>query len=157
MIVIYSIECMEYTMTPQQQELVRESFTLIKPRGAEVADLLYKKLFELEPKVAALFRGEMSDQKEKLMRMLLLDVEGMENDAELLPMLFNVGSIHHSYWIEGHKFMSFQESFLFALRTVLGKEFTTEMEDAWKAVYVYLASMMYNFPHSDDTVQVPHH
>ncbi|MHB1049251.1 MAG: globin domain-containing protein [Bacteroidota bacterium] len=144
-------------MTPQQQELVRKSFTLIKPRADEVADLLYKKLFELEPKVAALFRGEMNDQKEKLMRMLQIAVERIDNHAELQPMLFNLGRIHRSYGIEGHQFMSFQESLLFALRTVLGKEFTKEVEDAWKAVYVYLASTMYNFPHSDDTVQVPHH
>lgn len=121
-------------MTQQQQELVRKSFELVKPRSTEVADLLYKKLFELEPKVAELFRGDMKDQKEKLMRMLQIAVEGIDNHTELQSMLFNLGRIHHSYGIEGHQFMSFQESMLYSLRTVLGKEFTKEVEDAWKAV-----------------------
>lgn len=144
-------------MTPQQQEIVRKSFSLIHPKGFEVADLLYKKLFELEPKTAALFRGDMKDQKEKLMRMLQIAIEDIDNHAELQPKLFNLGRIHHSFGIEGHQFMSFQESLLHALRTVLGKDFTQEVEDAWKAVYLYLASTMYNFPHGDDPVQVPHH
>lgn len=143
-------------MTPKQQELVKKSFEKVRPKGTEIADLLYKKLFELEPKVAGLFRGDMKEQKEKLMRMLQIAVEGIDNHAELQPMLFNLGRIHHSYGIEGHQFMSFQESLLHALRTSLGTEFTPEVEDAWKAVYLYMASTMFNFPHHDEQVQVPH-
>lgn len=143
-------------MTPQQQELVRKSFEIIKPRATELADLLYKKLFELEPKVASLFRGDMNDQKEKLMRMLQIAIEGIDDHAALQPMLFNLGRIHHSYGVEGHQFMSFQESLMFALRTVMGKEFTPEVEEAWKTVYLYLAATMHNFPHGSEPVQVPH-
>lgn len=144
-------------MTKQQQEIVRKSFELINPKAFEVGDLLYKKLFELEPAVAALFRGDMKEQKEKLMRMLQIAIDDIDNHAELQPKLFNLGRIHHSYGINGHQFMSFQEALLHALRTVLGKDFTPEVEDAWKAVYLYMAATMYNFPHSDDNVQVPHH
>lgn len=143
-------------MTPQQQERVRKSFEQLKPRSFEVADLLYKKLFELEPKTVALFRGDMKEQKEKLMRMLQIAIEGIDNHQELQPTLFNLGRIHHSYGVEGRHFIAFQESLLFALRSVLGKDFTQETEEAWKAVYLYMASTMYNFPHHEEHVQVPH-
>ncbi len=143
-------------MTPQQQALVRKTFEQLKPRSFEVADLLYKKLFELEPKTVDLFRGDMKEQKEKLMRMLQIAIEGIDDHAELQPMLFNLGRIHHSYGVQGHQFMSFQESLMFALKTVLGKDFTPEVEKAWIAVYLYLASTMHNFPHHDEQVQVPH-
>lgn len=143
-------------MTLQQQELVRKSFEQLKPRAFEVADLLYKKLFELEPKTAALFRGDMKEQKEKLMRMLQIAIEGIDNHAELQPMLFNLGRIHHSYGVQWHQFMSFQESLMFALKSVLGKDFTAEVEQAWRAVYLYFASTMHNFPHQEENVQVPH-
>ena len=143
-------------MTSSQQELVRKSFEQLKPRALEVADLLYKKLFELEPKVERLFRGDMKEQKEKLMRMLQIAIENIDNHADLQPMLFNLGRIHHSYGVQGNYFVSFEESLLHALKSVLGKEFTTEVEEAWKAVFIYLASTMYNFPRHDEMVQVPH-
>lgn len=143
-------------MTKQQQDLVRTSFEQLKPRSMEVADLLYKKLFELEPKVAALFRGDMKDQKEKLMRMLRIAIEGIGDHEQLQPMLFNLGRIHHSYGVQGHQFKSFQESLMYALKTVLGKDFTPDVEHAWEAVYLYLASTMHNFPHHEENVQVPH-
>ncbi|MEW6060457.1 MAG: globin domain-containing protein [Bacteroidota bacterium] len=144
-------------MTPQQQELVRKSFEQLKPRSFEVADLLYKKLFELVPKVETMFRGDMKEQKEKLMRMLQIAIENIDNHDELQPMLFNLGRIHHSYGVEGDHFIAFEESLLFALRTVLGKNFTKEVEEAWKAVFLYFASTMYNFPHHEEHVQVPHY
>lgn len=143
-------------MTPQQQALVRKSFEQIKPRAMEVADLLYKKLFELEPKVVTMFSGDMKEQKEKLVRMLQIAIEGIDNHEELQATLFNLGRIHHSYGVQGHQFMSFQQSLMYALKTVLGKKFTPEVEDAWMAVYLYFASTMYNFPHHEDNVQVPH-
>lgn len=143
-------------MTPAQQNLVRKSFEQLKPRAVEVADLLYKKLFELEPKAEKLFRGDMKEQKEKLMRMLQIAIENIDNHEELQPMLFNLGRIHHSYGVQGNYYVSFEESLLYALKTVLGKEFTQEVEEAWKAVFLYLASTMYNFPHKEEMVQVPH-
>ncbi|MBI2429647.1 MAG: hemin receptor [Ignavibacteriales bacterium] len=143
-------------MTPQQQALVRTTFEQVKPRSTEIADLLYKKLFELEPKTVALFRGDMKEQKEKLMRMLQIAIEGIDDHAQLQPMLFNLGRIHHSYGVQGHQFMSFQESLMFALKTVLGKDFTPEVEQAWRAIYLYFASTMHNFPHHEENVQVPH-
>jgi hemoglobin-like flavoprotein len=143
-------------MTPEQQELVRTSFEQLKPRSFEVADLLYKKLFELVPKAATMFRGDMKEQKEKLMRMLQIAIENINNHAELQPMLFNLGRIHYSYGVEGNHFMAFQESLLFALREVLGNDFTPEVKEAWKAVFLYFATTMHNFPHHDEHVQVPH-
>lgn len=142
-------------MTTKQQELVRNTYALLDSRKEVVADLLYKKFFELEPKAQALFRGDMQEQRRKLMRMLQISVENLDNHKELQPMLFNLGQIHHSFGIEGNQFTAFGEALVFALRTVLAKDFTPEVEDAWKAAYLYLASTMHNHPKSDK-VQLPH-
>lgn len=143
-------------MTPTQKDLVRGTFTLLETKKEIVADLLYKKLFELEPKTQSLFRGDMQEQKRKLMRMLVIAVENLDNPEELRPMLFNLGQIHHSFGIEGHQFTSFGEAMMFSLKTVLGKDFTPDVEEAWKSVYLHLASTMHNHPHHDETVQLPH-
>ncbi len=142
-------------MTSKQQELVRATFATLGDKKEVFSDLLYKKLFELEPKAQALFRGDMQEQRRKLMRMLQISVEHLDNHAELQPMLFNLGQIHHSFGIEGKQFAAFGEAMIFALQTTLGNGFTPDVEEAWKAAYLYLASTMHNHP-KNDNVQLPH-
>jgi hemoglobin-like flavoprotein len=143
-------------MTPKQQELVRTSFELILPHQEKVADNLYQELFRLEPKSIALFRGNMDEQRGKLLRMLRLAVENIGDPEELQPMLYNLGMIHQSFGIEPHHFISFGQSLIFALKNVLQEKFTPEVEDAWKDAYHYFILMMTNFPHSGENVQLPH-
>ncbi|MFA6470260.1 MAG: globin domain-containing protein [Bacteroidota bacterium] len=143
-------------MTTQQQQLVRTTFAQIEAHEDRVADLLYQELFRLEPKAKLLFRGNMQEQQKKLMRMLRVAIENINDQSQLQPMLYNLGMIHQSYGIEPHHFVSFGEALLFALRNVLKEHFTTEVEESWKAAYHYFVLTMKNFPHSEDPVQLPH-
>jgi hemoglobin-like flavoprotein len=143
-------------MTPKQQELVRTSFEMILPQQEKLAEFLYQELFRMEPKSTVLFRGNMEEQRAKLLRMLRLAVENIDNPSELQPMLYNLGMIHQSFGIEPHHFISFGQALVFGLKNVLNERFTPEMEDAWKDAYHYFILMMTNFPHSDEGVQLPH-
>lgn len=143
-------------MTPKQQELVRTTFAQLQTQEDRLADLLYQELFRLEPNAKALFRGDLRDQQKKLMRMLRVAVENIDDKAALQPMLFNLGMIHQSYGIESHHFVSFGTALLFAIRNVLKEQFTHEVEDSWQAAYHYFVLTMRNFPHSEDPVQLPH-
>jgi hemoglobin-like flavoprotein len=141
-------------MTQEQKEIVRRTFALLEPSREFFSDIMYKKMFELEPKSQVLFRGDMVEQRRRIMRMLQIAVEHLDKPAELQPILFNLGQIHHSYGIESHQFMSFGKALQFALRTTLGKEYLPEVENAWQAMYLYLASTMNNPAQQD--VQLPH-
>lgn len=144
-------------MTTQQQELVRTTFALLESHEDRVANLLYQELFRLEPNAKRLFRGDLQEQQKKLMRMLRVAVENINDQSQLQPMLFNLGMIHQSYGIEPHHFVSFGEALLYALRNILKEHFTHEVEESWKAAYHYFVLTMKNFPHSDEQVQLPHH
>ena len=144
-------------MTPRQQELVRTTFALVQSQQDRVTELLYQELFRLEPTSKALFRGDISEQQKKLMRMLQIAIENLGDKTELQSMLFNLGMIHQSYGVEEHHFVSFGKSLNFALKSILKDAFTTEVEESWKAAYHYFAVTMKNFPHGSDTVQLPHH
>lgn len=143
-------------MTPRQQELVRTSFLLVQSQQNRITELLYEELFRLEPASKALFRGDIGEQQKKLMRMLQIAIENIDNKVELQTMLFNLGMIHQSYGVEEHHFVSFGKSLNFALKSVLKDAFTPEVEASWLAAYHYFAVTMKNFPHSSDTVQLPH-
>jgi hemoglobin-like flavoprotein len=144
-------------MTPQQQQIVQKTFPQLEKHEDRLADLLYQELFRLEPKAKALFRGDMPEQQKKLMRMLRVAVENINNQTELHPMLYNLGMIHQSYGIEPHHFVSFGSALMFAIRNVLKEQFTKEVEESWNAAYHYFVLTMKNFPHSDEKVQLPHH
>ena len=142
-------------MTSEQKDIVRKTFAELGEKREYLSDMLYKKLFELEPKSQALFRGEMAEQRRKLMRMLQIAVENIDNPKELHPMLFNLGQIHHSFGIESQQFTSFGQAMMFALKSTLAEEFTADVEKAWNAFYLYLASTMNNLPKEQD-IQLPH-
>lgn len=48
-------------MTNEQIELVTESFEKIAPRADEAAALFYRRLFELDPGLRFLFKGDLAE------------------------------------------------------------------------------------------------
>lgn len=57
-------------MTPHQIHLVRSTFASIAPSAQNVAALFYARLFEIEPTLRPLFRGDLTEQGHKLMQMI---------------------------------------------------------------------------------------
>ena len=49
-------------MTPEQKELVKSSWLKVAPIADTAAELFYGKLFELDPAVKSLFKGNMQQQ-----------------------------------------------------------------------------------------------
>lgn len=61
-------------MTAEQRELIQRSFAQVLPIADSVAKLFYDRLFEIEPSLRPLFRGDLYEQGKALMGMLKLVV-----------------------------------------------------------------------------------
>ena len=82
-------------MTPEQKDLVQTSFEKVKPIADTAAALFYGRLFDLDPKLERLFKGDLEGQGRKLMHMIDLAVKGLNHPAELLPLLHEqIGRAH---------------------------------------------------------------
>ena len=57
-------------MNTTQIALVQASFAKVAPIAAAAAEMFYKRLFELDPPLSKLFRGDMTEQGAKLMAMM---------------------------------------------------------------------------------------
>ena len=57
-------------LTQAQIALVQNSFAVVAPIADDAAVLFYRRLFEIDPTLQAMFRGDMADQRRKLMQML---------------------------------------------------------------------------------------
>ena len=64
-------------MTPDQVNLVQQSFAKVAPISDQAAVLFYDRLFEVAPSVKAMFPADLREQRKKLMATLAVVVNGL--------------------------------------------------------------------------------
>ena len=69
-------------------------FGLVQPIAETAADLFYTHLFELDPSLRALFKGDMVEQGKKLMTTLKIAVDGLDDLDRLVPVVRVLGLRH---------------------------------------------------------------
>ncbi len=130
-------------MTPEQIDLIEESFDEIYPRRYdEVAALFYERLFVLDPSLRSLFPEDMHDQRRKLMMTFNIAVHGLRYPPSITAALHELGRIHVVARVEPHHYDTVGEALLDTLRGVMGDFFTSDVETAWRAAYVLIATTM---------------
>ena len=87
-------------MTPDQITLVQESFKSVAPIKETAAELFYGRLFELDPDVRALFKGDMKEQGRKLMTMIATAVNGLTKLDSIVPAVQDLGVRHVGYGVK---------------------------------------------------------
>ena len=129
-------------MTNEQIKLVQESFKQVSPIAETAAQLFYARLFELDPDLELLFKGNLSEQGRKLMQMLALAVNSLDRMDHLLPVVRSLGARHVSYGVRDKDYDTVGHALLWTLQKGLGEAFTPEVKTAWSNVYATLASAM---------------
>jgi hemoglobin-like flavoprotein len=126
-----------------QKVLVQDSFQLVVPIADTAAELLfYSRLFELDPSLRSLFRGDMREQGRKLMQMLAVAVAGLDRLDVLVPAVQALGRRRAAYGVEPRHFATVGEALLWTLAQGLGPAFTSDVRAAWAAVYQVIATQM---------------
>jgi nitric oxide dioxygenase len=129
-------------MNSRQVELVQSSFEHVRPVAAIAAGLFYGRLFELDPSLRAMFRGDMQEQGKKLMGMLGFVVGNLKRPETILPSVQALGRRHVGYGVQPGHYAVVGEALLWTLETALGDDFTQEVREAWTAAYTLLARVM---------------
>ena len=129
-------------VTKEQMTLVQDSFAAIAPIADDAAALFYRRLFELDPSLKAMFRGDMTEQRKKLMHMLTAAMKGLSRLEQLVPVLEDLGRRHVGYGVEDKHYDTVGEALLWTLAKGLGPAFTPETKEAWVTVYGLLATTM---------------
>src|SRR5215467_2262280 len=131
-------------VTAAQKTLVQDSFATIAPIADDAAALFYRRLFEIDPSLEPMFRGDMKEQRKKLMQMLTAAVKGLDRLEQLVPVVEDLGRRHAGYRVEERHYETVGEALLWTLSMGLGRDFTPEVEAAWAAVYELLSTTMKN-------------
>ncbi|MDM7922896.1 MAG: globin family protein [Pyrinomonadaceae bacterium] len=129
-------------MTNEQIELVTKSFEKIAPRADEAAALFYNRLFELDPALMNLFKGDLSEQGLKLIHMIGVAVNGLSRIDDILPAVRSLGARHAVYGVKDAHYETVGSALLWTLAKGLGPDFTEETKEAWNTAYSLLARTM---------------
>ena len=128
--------------TLTQIELVQSSFAVIAPIADDAAALFYRRLFEIDPSLESMFKGDMAEQRRKLMFMLTAAVKGLPRLDRLIPVLEDLGRRHVHYGVVDRHYETVGQALIWTLEKGLGSAFTPDVREAWITVYGVLAATM---------------
>jgi hemoglobin-like flavoprotein len=129
-------------MNAEQIRLVQESFKKVVPIADAAAALFYGRLFDLDPALEALFKGDMVEQGRTLMQMIGVAVKSLDRLEQVLPAVCALGARHAGYGVREKDYDTVGRALIWTLRKGLGDDFTQEVEAAWAEVYAALAGVM---------------
>jgi hemoglobin-like flavoprotein len=129
-------------MTPEQAVLVKSSWAKVVPIKEQAAALFYGKLFEIEPGLKAMFKGDMVEQGRKLMAMINTAVNGLDRLEAIVPAVQDLGKRHVAYGVKDKDYDTVGAALVWTLEQGLGADFTAEVRTAWITVYGLLATTM---------------
>lgn len=130
-------------MTPQQVKLVQTSWKQLYPHGEELGQLLYQRMFELDPGIRSLFGADIKGQGNKLVEMLGMIVDALENPRAVFFPLQMLGDTHRErVGITSRDYQTMKKALLWAFAEILQDDFTEELESAWAEAYALITQPM---------------
>ena len=129
-------------MTPNDIALVQNTFRKIGPIADQAAALFYARLFELDPVLRTLFRGDLHEQGHNLMSMMAMAIASLDRPDLIVPALQALGVRHSGYGAIEEHYASIGAALLWTLQKGLGPEFTPAVCSAWTDTYSFLAKTM---------------
>jgi hemoglobin-like flavoprotein len=124
-------------------EALETSFDLIAPRGDDLMDAFYARLFEAAPAVKPLFAGtDMKRQKTMLLGTLVLLRKSLRDLDPIVPKLRELGARHVAYGAQPEHYPVVGQALIGAMAEVAGSAWLPEYERAWVAAFEIVAGAM---------------
>lgn len=129
-------------MDKETIQLVQNSWQKVIAIGPQAAALFYQNLFEADPGLKPLFKGDLQAQGKKLIEMITIAVNKLTDLDALVPVLQNLGKRHGGYGVQDAHYDTVADALLKTLGQGLGNEFTRDVKAAWINVYQVMADVM---------------
>ena len=129
-------------MTPKQIENVMNTWDFVVLNTAEAGKIFYDRLFEIDPKLRSLFKGNMESQEQKLISMITFVVHKLNNLNEVVKDVKALGERHSNYKVLPEYYNTVGAALLWTLEQALGSKWNDEVREAWTKAYTILSSTM---------------
>ena len=119
------------------------SFDLVAPRGDELVDVFYARLFAAAPAVRPLFaHTDLVRQKQMLLATLVLLRKSLRDVDRIVPKLKELGARHVAYGAEPAHYPVVGAVLIASMAEVAGDAWRPEYEQAWAAAFNVVAGAM---------------
>ena len=124
-------------------EALETSFDLIAPRGDDLVDVFYARLFTAAPAVKPLFAAtDLQRQKTMLLGTLVLLRKSLRDLDAIVPKLRDLGARHVAYGAQPGHYPVVGEVLIASMAEIAGAAWTSEYERAWTAAFGIVAGAM---------------
>lgn len=124
-------------------DALETSFDHIAPRGDELMDVFYGRLFAVAPSVKPLFAGtDLKRQKAMLLAALVLLRRSLRDLESVTPALRELGARHVRYGAQPQHYPVVGEVLIASMAEVAGDAWTPEYERAWTEAFTIVAGAM---------------
>ena len=124
-------------------DALETSFDLVAPRGDELMDVFYARLFEAAPAVRPLFAStDLRKQKIMLLRVLGLLRQSLRDLDPIVPVLRDLGARHVRYGAQPEHYPVVGAVLIASMAEVAGDAWRPEYERAWTAAFDVVAGAM---------------
>ena len=131
------------SISNQEIQEVSRSFDMVRPEElASGSKRFYENLFHRAPNLRAMFREDLSGQGMKFMSTLKTIVVALKDKGVLHSELKPLGEGHANLGVHAASFEPMGEALIDTFREILGPEFTSEMESAWRNAYAEISKEM---------------
>lgn len=130
------------SLSEHQISLIQDSFKKVVPIAGTAAQIFYAKLFEYDPTLRPLFKGDMDQQGQKLMKTLGTAVSGLRDLNKLVPVLQGLAKQHLDYGVKLEDYTPVGNALIYTLGAGLKEDFTPETKAAWIALLKVVIEVM---------------
>lgn len=124
-------------------QALETSFDLIAPRGDELMDEFYSRLFDAAPAVVPLFAStDLRRQKAMLLGTLVLLRKSVRNLNAIVPKLRELGARHVAYGAAAEHYPVVGEVLIASMATIAGTGWLPEYESAWRDAFALVTGAM---------------
>ena len=124
-------------------DALETSFDLVAPRGDDLMDAFYARLFATAPAVEPLFAGsDMRRQKAMLLGALVLLRKSLRDLDAIVPALRNLGARHAAYGAEAAHYPVVGAVLIASMEEIAGPAWQPEYETAWAEAFGIVAGAM---------------
>ena len=123
-------------------EALETSFDLVAPRGDELMDEFYSRLFAAAPAVRTLFPQDMRKQKTMLLAALVLLRKSLRDLDGIVPTLRSLGARHVAYGARPEHYPVVGATLIASMAALAGDDWRPEYERAWAAAFEIVAGAM---------------
>ncbi len=126
-------------LTNEKKLIVQTTFGMVTDADA-LAKTFYLRLFEIDPSTKPMFRGDMAEQRKKLMQTLAVVVKGLDSLETIVPAIEQLAIRHVHYGVTPAHWDSVGTALLMTLEETFGDAFTEEVFDAWATAYAIITA-----------------